>query len=132
MLVTKKPLDPARIASIERRRDVTGVVAEYEVHDLFDRTASDSLFVYRHDYGGLGPGTYARGPLPASPLCIGDVPAAIREEVTGLQLPLRFAEAEWVELADFFTDDPFQSMTCLTGCGRSPRFASIGADRTAA
>lgn len=27
---------------------------------------------------------------------------------------------------------PFQSMTCLTGCGRSPRFASIGADRTAA
>lgn len=27
---------------------------------------------------------------------------------------------------------PFQSMTCLTGCARSPRFASIAADRTVA
>ena len=27
---------------------------------------------------------------------------------------------------------PFQSMTCLKGCGRSPRFASIGWDRRVA
>lgn len=27
---------------------------------------------------------------------------------------------------------PFQSMTCLTACGPSPRFASVGADRTVA
>jgi sulfatase maturation enzyme AslB (radical SAM superfamily) len=27
---------------------------------------------------------------------------------------------------------PFQSMTCLTACGRSPRFCSIGWDRTVA
>jgi MoaA/NifB/PqqE/SkfB family radical SAM enzyme len=27
---------------------------------------------------------------------------------------------------------PFQSMTCLKGCGKSPRFASIGWDRTVA
>lgn len=27
---------------------------------------------------------------------------------------------------------PFQSMTCLTGCGKSPRFASVAHDRTAA
>ena len=27
---------------------------------------------------------------------------------------------------------PFQSMTCLRACGKSPRFASIGADRTVA
>lgn len=27
---------------------------------------------------------------------------------------------------------PFQSMTCLTGCARSPRFASVAADRTVA
>src|SRR5262249_51653844 len=27
---------------------------------------------------------------------------------------------------------PFQSMTCLTACGRSPRFCSIGWDKTVA
>jgi MoaA/NifB/PqqE/SkfB family radical SAM enzyme len=36
------------------------------------------------------------------------------------------------ELADVAGRMPFQSMTCLTRCGPSPRFASIGWDRTVA
>jgi MoaA/NifB/PqqE/SkfB family radical SAM enzyme len=36
------------------------------------------------------------------------------------------------ELADVAGRAPFQSMTCLTKCGPSPRFASVGWDKTAA
>jgi hypothetical protein len=36
------------------------------------------------------------------------------------------------ELADVAGRAPFQSMTCLTKCGPSPRFASVGWDTTAA
>src|SRR5262245_11720100 len=36
------------------------------------------------------------------------------------------------ELAEVAGKSPFQSMTCLTGCGPSPRFASIGWDKSVA
>src|SRR5262245_23499029 len=36
------------------------------------------------------------------------------------------------ELAEVAGNTPFQSMTCLTKCGPSPRFASIGWDRSVA
>ena len=36
------------------------------------------------------------------------------------------------ELAEVAGRTPFQSMTCLTACAKSPRFASIGWDRTVA
>lgn len=36
------------------------------------------------------------------------------------------------ELADVAGDTPFQSMTCLTRCAKSPRFVSVGWDRTVA
>ena len=36
------------------------------------------------------------------------------------------------EIALVAAGRPFQSMTCLAACGRSPRFASIGWDKTAA
>ena len=36
------------------------------------------------------------------------------------------------ELADVAGRTPFQSMTCLTACGPSPRFCSIGWDKSVA
>jgi molybdenum cofactor biosynthesis enzyme MoaA len=36
------------------------------------------------------------------------------------------------EVASVAGDSPFQSMTCLTGCAKSPRFCSIGWDKTVA
>src|SRR5262249_57448219 len=36
------------------------------------------------------------------------------------------------ELAEVAGNTPFQSMTCLTKCGPSPRFASIGWDKSVA
>jgi MoaA/NifB/PqqE/SkfB family radical SAM enzyme len=36
------------------------------------------------------------------------------------------------EVASVAGDRPFQSMTCLTACGKSPRFCSVGWDRSVA
>jgi sulfatase maturation enzyme AslB (radical SAM superfamily) len=36
------------------------------------------------------------------------------------------------EIGEVAGQQPFQSMTCLPGCGRSPRFCSIGWDKTVA
>jgi sulfatase maturation enzyme AslB (radical SAM superfamily) len=48
-------------------------------------------------------------------------------------LPMRGQDTPTpAEVADVAGGQPFQSMTCLVGCARSPRFASIGWDKTVA
>lgn len=47
-------------------------------------------------------------------------------------LPMRGADTPSPAEVHAVAGGPFQSMTCLPACGASPRFASIGADRTAA
>ena len=48
-------------------------------------------------------------------------------------LPMRGSDTPTAEeVARVAAGGPFQSMTCLRGCGKSARFASIAADRTAA
>lgn len=48
-------------------------------------------------------------------------------------LPMRLADVPSPkELAVVAGNEPFQSTTCLTACGRSPRFCSIGHDKTVA
>jgi hypothetical protein len=47
-------------------------------------------------------------------------------------LPLRIQDTPTPEEIARVAGGPFQSMTCLAACGRSPRFASIAWDRTVA
>jgi sulfatase maturation enzyme AslB (radical SAM superfamily) len=48
-------------------------------------------------------------------------------------LPMRRRDTPTpAELAEVAGNAPFQSMTCLTKCGPSPRFASVGWDKTVA
>ena len=47
-------------------------------------------------------------------------------------LPMRGSDTPTPEEILTVAGGPFQSMTCLRGCGRSERFASVAADRTAA
>jgi hypothetical protein len=48
-------------------------------------------------------------------------------------LPMRGADTPTPRQLSMVTGgERFASMTCLSGCGRSPRFASIGADQTVA
>ena len=48
-------------------------------------------------------------------------------------LPMRVRDTPTPrEVASVAGDTPFQSMSCLTACAKSPRFASVGWDRTVA
>jgi organic radical activating enzyme len=48
-------------------------------------------------------------------------------------LPMRIADTPSpAEMAAVAGDRPFQSMTCLAACGRSPRFCSVGWNKTVA
>jgi len=48
-------------------------------------------------------------------------------------LPMRMADTPTPhELSAVAGDEPFQSMTCLSACGRSPRFCSVSWDQRAA
>ena len=49
-----------------------------------------------------------------------------------VHLPMRGEDTPTPEDVRRVAGERFQSMTCLGGCGKSPRFASIGADRTVA
>jgi MoaA/NifB/PqqE/SkfB family radical SAM enzyme len=63
--------------------------------------------------------------------------AVVREAGIGndhiVYLPMRARDTPTPEeVADVAGNAPFQSMTCLTRCGRSPRFCSVGWDKTVA
>jgi hypothetical protein len=63
--------------------------------------------------------------------------AALRQSGIGndriVYLPMRGQDTPSPrEVAAVAGDLPFQSMSCLSGCGRSPRFCSVGWDRTVA
>lgn len=48
-------------------------------------------------------------------------------------LPMRVQDTPTPkEVASVAGEKPFQSMTCLTGCGKSPRFCSVGWDKSVA
>lgn len=47
-------------------------------------------------------------------------------------LPMRGTDTPTPDEVATVAGAPFQSMTCLRGCGKSPRFASIGWDKTVA
>jgi hypothetical protein len=75
----------------------------------------------------------ARGNLPAAR----NAAAALRQSGIGndriVYLPMRGQDTPAPrEVAGVAADLPFQSMSCLGACGRSPRFCSIGWDRTVA
>ncbi|MCB9594483.1 MAG: radical SAM protein [Sandaracinaceae bacterium] len=65
-----------------------------------------------------------------------DAAAALRDRGIGneriVYLPMRGSDTPTPEEVHAVAAGPFQSMTCLRGCGASPRFVSVAADRTVA
>jgi hypothetical protein len=75
----------------------------------------------------------SRSNLPAARASAERVRAAGIGNDRIVYLPMRGRDTPTpAELADVAGRTPFQSMTCLTRCGPSPRFASIGWDRQVA
>jgi MoaA/NifB/PqqE/SkfB family radical SAM enzyme len=75
----------------------------------------------------------ARSNLPAARRAAEEVRRAGIGNDRIVYLPMRGQDTPTpAEVAEVAGRDPFQSMTCLMQCGRSPRFCSIGWDRTVA
>ena len=84
-----------------------GEVRERVVVDVVAPPAG--VFEYRHRFEGKGSGTYARSFAPGEPVSLDDVHPTVRERLGTLRLPVRFAEAEVVELADHMGEGDVQT-----------------------
>jgi sulfatase maturation enzyme AslB (radical SAM superfamily) len=75
----------------------------------------------------------ARSNLPAAHKAAIEIRAAGIGNERIVYLPMRIQDTPTpAEIAAVASNQPFQSMSCLTACGRSPRFCSIGWNKTVA
>jgi sulfatase maturation enzyme AslB (radical SAM superfamily) len=75
----------------------------------------------------------ARSNLPAAARAAAEVRAAGIGNDRIVYLPMRVRDTPTpAEVASVAGGGPFQSMTCLTACGKSPRFCSVGWDKRVA
>lgn len=63
-----------------------------------------ALFCYARDHGD-DPGRYQRTAAPPQPLHVDDLPAAVRQAVGALRLPVSFSADETIHLADHLRDE---------------------------
>jgi len=116
IVVSLDPVIPERVAALRAFSDATVLV----VSDLYyvvreggaGATPERGIFEYGHDlYGDVtkGSGTYSRWVAPRSPVTLDDVHPSIREDLAGLRLPVHFAEAPVVELADHMGENDVQT-----------------------
>ncbi|HYT88822.1 MAG TPA: radical SAM protein [Gemmataceae bacterium] len=103
----------------ERESEVTRVIRQ--VHDLANRGIRSGINLL-----------VARSNLAAAR----QAAAVIRTSGIGndriVYLPMRGQDTPTPDEVGQVAGGPFQSMSCLMGCARSPRFCSIGLDRTVA
>jgi sulfatase maturation enzyme AslB (radical SAM superfamily) len=104
----------------ERETEVRRVIRQ--VHELVQRGIRSGVNLL-----------VARSSLPAAR----QAAEALRQSGIGndriVYLPMRGRDTPSPrEVAAVAGDLPFQSMSCLTACGRSPRFCSVGWDKTVA
>lgn len=116
ILVSLDPVIPERVAALREFSDATVLV----VSDLYyvvreggaGATPEGGIFEYRHDLyhdTAKGSGTYTRQVAPRAPVTLDDVHPSIRDDLAGLRLPVHFAEAPVVELADHMGESDVQT-----------------------
>jgi len=116
ILVSLDPVIPERVAALREFSDATVLV----VSDLYyvvreggaGATPEGGIFEYRHDLyndTAKGSGTYTRQVAPRSPVTLDDVHPSIRDDLAGLRLPVHFAGAPVVELADHMGENDVQT-----------------------
>ena len=116
ILVSLDPVAPERVAALRAFGDATVLV----VSDLYyvvreggaGATPEGGIFEYQHDgYSDTakGSGTYTRAVAPRSPVTLDDVHPSIRDDLAGLRLPVHFAGAPVVELADHMGENDVQT-----------------------
>ncbi|MFO0605810.1 MAG: hypothetical protein U0324_21685 [Polyangiales bacterium] len=113
VLVSRDKLTPARVDALREFSDATVLVQSdlyYVLHEGERAEAPPAgVYEYHHQFEGRGSGTYERSSAPGEPLSLDDVHPSVRERLASLRLPVRFAEAEVVELADHMKEGDVQT-----------------------
>jgi len=113
VLVSRDKLAPARVDALRAFHDAT-VLVEGDLYYVLregERVEAPpaGVFEYRHQFDGKGSGTYARSFAPGESVSLDDVHPSVREKLGALRLPVRFAEAAVVELADHLKEGDVQT-----------------------
>jgi hypothetical protein len=110
VVATRRPLPPERVGEVERHPGVKRLITRDEFYELEEAREGSGggarggrTGPYRYSNPDYVPGNYTRDLAPAEPLRLDDLPAALREPVGRLALPVRFAETAELKLDDFMT-----------------------------
>jgi len=116
VVVSLAALPPTRVATLRAFTDATVLLASdlYYVLREGDRGESPArgIFEYGHEHGVIavkGSGTYGRSVAPQRPVTLDDVHPSIRGKLGSQRLPVQFAEAPVVELADHMGESDVQT-----------------------
>lgn len=113
VLVSRDKLAPARVDALRAFHDATVLVESDLYYVLREGERAEAppagVFEYSHKFDGKGSGTYARSFAPGESVSLDDVHPSVREKLGALRLPVRFAEAAVVELADHLKEGDVQT-----------------------
>lgn len=116
IVVSLDAVIPERVAALRAFSDATVLVVSDLYYVVREGGAGEApeggIFEYRHDLyndAAKGSGTYTRAVAPRSPVTLDDVHPSIRDDLASLRLPVHFAEAPVVELADHMGENDVQT-----------------------
>lgn len=107
IIATKERLDAIDLGLLAEHPDVREVWPEGDLWALLD-DVDRGLFDFRHEDHG-NPGSYTRIRVPEKSMAVANLPAAIREDVAKLALPIKFAETEWLHLSEHLDEKDVQT-----------------------
>ena len=99
-----RPLTPKTVAALRLAPGVERVVSSEDIRIWLEEDEVDGIHLYAaRDYEK--PALYSRERAPVDPLLVDDLPDDVASEVRKLELPLEFAGAQTIDLAEHFRDD---------------------------
>lgn len=109
---------------LAQRADVVTIITEYELTELLEDDGASCTYRFAFELDEAAePGLYKLAHAPErDALKLEDLPAAIRDEIAKIKLPVRFAARESVHLADHFRDAECSTWgnTSLRGAALEP------------
>jgi hypothetical protein len=126
VVCTTKPLDPGRLAELASDRRVERMVLQDEIWDWAYEGGGPVYRFSNVDYGN--PGSYQRLNEPDHAIRTDGLPPELEETISKLSLPVRFADAAEIHLADYLSDEECVTWgeTTLRGEPLEPSAPSTG------
>jgi hypothetical protein len=108
VIASRTPVSVEVQRALGRHPGVTAMIDEDALSDLWWESLSTreaGLFVFGHDHRGEGPGAYKRQVEPNNALSVAQLPIETQRALSAQKLPVAFASAPLIQLADHLSDD---------------------------